>query len=157
MSSGVENWRYQGQLTISDWTRQLQTNQDALLSHVEHLVQQAKLNPSSIVKKELDTTAKTIFSELFGLASAAKNIASLDSDQIPVLHGAKAVAESISKLLTTVDHISSTPNDPKLQAALLEAEKLLQTSLHFLNGAKEGELTDKVLFPNTKQSKQLKT
>jgi hypothetical protein len=154
LTSGVANWSYQGQLSVEDWNRQLNKSQETLVSQVAHLLQQAKVNPTSISKRELDASAKTIFSELFGLSSAAKNVAFLDSEQVSLLHGAKVVAESISKLFTTVDQISTQPQDSKLQAQLLDAEHLFERSIEFLNGAKEGTITDKVFILKNQQTKK---
>ncbi len=142
IGTGLEGFESTGVLTADQWRDQLSRNQDGLLANLGSLMNAARLDPGMFNRNGLDNASKQINMELFGLATAAKNIAKLDDD-IPTLEGAKSVADAISRLLGCADRLGQNPGDAQLTAELVEAEKLLQFSINRLNEAKQGRVADK--------------
>eukprot|EP00029_Vermamoeba_vermiformis_P010761 TRINITY_DN573_c0_g1_i1.p1 TRINITY_DN573_c0_g1~~TRINITY_DN573_c0_g1_i1.p1 ORF type:complete len:2463 (-),score=953.41 TRINITY_DN573_c0_g1_i1:48-7436(-) len=142
IGTGLEGFESTGVLTADQWRDQLSRNQDGLLANLGSLMNAARLDPGMFNRNALDNASKQINMELFGLATAAKNVAKLDDD-LPTLEGAKSVADAISRLLGCADRLGQNPGDAQLTAELVEAEKLLQFSINRLNEAKQGRVADK--------------
>jgi talin len=142
IGTGLEGFESTGVLTADQWRDQLSRNQDGLLANLGSLMNAARLDPGMFNRNALDNASKQINMELFGLATAAKNVAKLDDD-LPTLEGAKSVADAIARLLGCADRLGQNPGDAALSAELSEAEKLLQFSINRLNEAKQGRVADK--------------
>lgn len=142
MVGGLDGFASSGSLTADQWRDQLATYQDGVSDNIARLLAQARMGAGDFDMNAIDSTARTLHQQMLGLAIAAKNIASLEGD-VPLLNGARAVSESIARLLGHIDTHKSSPGTAELMYELLEAEKSLQATVMALTQARQGRYVDK--------------
>lgn len=142
LGNGVEGFGASGSLTADQWKDQMNTYMNGMNSDIMKLLDQARMDPSHFDKNALDGTAKSLHSQVIGMAIAAKNIAALDGNT-PLLNGAKAVSESISRLLGSLNKYADNPNDPRFALEMAEAERALKASTMALDQARQAHYVDK--------------
>jgi talin len=141
MVGGLDGFASSGNLTADQWRDQLATYQDGVSDNIAKLLAQARMGAGDFDLNAIDSTARTLHQQMLGLAVAAKNIASLEGD-LPLLNGARAVSESIARLLGHIDQHKDSPGSA-LAMELLEAEKSLQATILALTQARQGRYADK--------------
>jgi talin len=142
LGNGLEGFEGGGTLTADQWKDQMGTYMNGVNSDILKLLDQARMDPGKFDRNALDMTAKSLTQQVLGMAIAAKNLASLDGNT-PLLTGAKAVSESITKLLGSINKYADMPGDPRLIYELVEAEKALKASTLALDQARVAHYADK--------------
>jgi len=142
MVGGLDGFASSGNLTADQWREQLASYQDGVSDNIAKLLAQARMGAGDFDMNAIDSTARTLHQQMLGMAVAAKNIASLEDD-LPLLNGARAVSESIARLLGHIDQHKATPGNSELMFELIEAEKSLQATVLALTQARQGRYADK--------------
>jgi len=113
-----------GQLSAEEWQKQFNTHKANIDKNVNEILQSAKLSPGTLTRNQLDQKAKQIALEMKGMAAAARNLADIDEDNIPLIDGTKATAGSVGDLFELMMKAVDEPNNPLIRAQLDAAEKL---------------------------------
>lgn len=142
MVGGLDGFQSSGNLSADQWRDQLGSYQDGVSDSIAKLLEQARMGAGDFDMNAIDSTARTLHQQMLGLAVAAKNVASLEGD-LPLLNGARAVSESIARLLGHIDQHKANPGNAELLYELIEAEKSLQATVLALTQARQGRYADK--------------
>lgn len=142
MVGGLTGFQSSGNLTAEQWRDQLGTYQDGVSDSIAKLLEQARMGAGDFDMNSIDSTSRTLHQQMLGLAIAAKNVASLEGD-LPLLNGARAVSESIARLLGHIDAHKLNPGNSEMLYELMEAEKSLQATVLALSQARQGRYADK--------------
>lgn len=142
MVGGLTGFQSSGNLTAEQWRDQLGTYQDGVSDSIAKLLEQARMGQGDFDMNAIDSTSRTLHQQMLGLAIAAKNVASLEGD-LPLLNGARAVSESIARLLGHIDANKHNPGNSEMLYELMEAEKSLQATVLALSQARQGRYADK--------------
>ena len=142
MVGGLTGFQSSGNLTAEQWRDQLGTYQDGVSDSIAKLLEQARMGAGDFDMNSIDSTSRTLHQQMLGLAIAAKNVASLEGD-LPLLNGARAVSESIARLLGHIDAHKHNPGNAEMLYELMEAEKSLQATVLALSQARQGRYADK--------------
>ncbi|KAF2072336.1 hypothetical protein CYY_006349 [Polysphondylium violaceum] len=132
-------------LTPQQWRQQLAIHAKAVAAAAGKLLGSMS-NPNSMDKGQMDSNARDValtIDQLVHAARAASIAAGEDPDgEMPLFDGAKAVAESISKLLKATKDLSANPNDENAKSLIAQAAEQLKLMTAYLDGACNGVMTD---------------
>ncbi|KAM9956083.1 hypothetical protein ACTFIW_005939 [Dictyostelium discoideum] len=132
-------------LTPQQWRQQLAIHAKAVAAAAGKLLGNLN-NPNGMDKNQMDSNARDValtIDQLVHAARAASIASGEDPDgEMPLFDGAKAVAESISKLLKATKDLSSNPNDENARNLIAQAADQLKLMTSYLDGACNGVITD---------------
>lgn len=112
-----------GKLTEEEWRKQFNAHKAKIHEGVNDLIAQARMSPSSLNRNALDGKAKEIAMEMNNMATAARNLAALNDENMPLVDGTKATADSVADLIELMLRAVDEPNAPGLLEALDAASK----------------------------------
>lgn len=122
-------------LSEQDLDKQFLTHKTNLANGLNDLLGQARLGPNNLNRNQLDAKSKELAMELRSIATCAKHLSSLNPDKVPLLDGAKAVADSVADLLKLMMGASEAPNSPGFEPALEAVEKQVKAAQMLLENA----------------------
>eukprot|EP01125_Pyxidicula_operculata_P006605 TRINITY_DN227_c1_g1_i1.p1 TRINITY_DN227_c1_g1~~TRINITY_DN227_c1_g1_i1.p1 ORF type:complete len:2471 (-),score=884.91 TRINITY_DN227_c1_g1_i1:132-7544(-) len=128
LGAGKGRFGMPGKLTAEEWQKQFNTHKANLDGKVGDLLASAKMSPGSLNRNQLDGKAKEIANEMQAMAAAARNLAELSDDNIPLLDGSRAMSDTVADLLEMMMKAVDDPNSPGLPQALALAEKQLASA-----------------------------
>eukprot|EP01123_Difflugia_compressa_P001391 TRINITY_DN115_c0_g2_i1.p1 TRINITY_DN115_c0_g2~~TRINITY_DN115_c0_g2_i1.p1 ORF type:complete len:1556 (-),score=395.56 TRINITY_DN115_c0_g2_i1:1402-6069(-) len=132
-----------GQLSAEEWQKQFNGHKNNLDKTVGEIIQSAKLSPGALNKNQLDQKAKQIALDMKGMAAAARNLADIDDDNIPLIDGTKATAGTVADLLELMMKAVDEPNNPLIRQQLETAEKMLVGASLLTNDPRLAVFADK--------------
>ncbi|EGC38365.1 actin binding protein [Dictyostelium purpureum] len=132
-------------LTPAQWRQQLAIHAKAVAAAAGKLLGNLN-NPNGLDKSQMDSNARDValtIDQLVHAARAASIASGEDPDgEMPLFDGAKAVAESISKLLKATKDLSANPEDENARNLIQQAADQLKLMTAYLDGACNGVITD---------------
>eukprot|EP01132_Coremiostelium_polycephalum_P006635 gene6635-8208_t len=132
-------------LTPQQWRQQLAIHAKAVAAAAGKLLGNLN-NPNGMDRGQMDSNARDValtIDQLVHAARAASIASGEDPDgEMPLFDGAKAVAESISRLLKATKDLSSNPNDENAKQLIAQAADQLKLMTAYLDGACNGLITD---------------
>jgi len=125
------NWARQAPPTTlgeEEWKKQFDTHKANIARGVAELLGQAKLGPGSLNRNNLDAKTKELAVEMKSMATGARNLAAFNDDNVPLLDGAKAVADSVADLMKLLSGALNEPHTIGFEPALEAVEKAIANS-----------------------------
>jgi len=132
-------------LSPQQWRQQLQIHSKAVAAAAGKLGSLG-IQPQNIESVALNNVAKEIAMTVDTMLSSARSAAVADGEQpdgeMPLLDGAKAVAEAVAKMLKVTKDLANSPTDVKSKEAFKNANELFAANMNLMNGALSGQLAD---------------
>jgi len=124
LSTGRGNWG-KGALTEDQWNKQLNAYKGDLNRDMTDMLGLLRSGGAGLQRQNLDLKAKNLHLSTLNVITAARNLATLNEDNAPLLDGAKAVCDSMADMLAlimaahgeTIDWIDVLKNAEKQWAA----------------------------------------
>eukprot|EP01125_Pyxidicula_operculata_P006606 TRINITY_DN227_c1_g2_i1.p1 TRINITY_DN227_c1_g2~~TRINITY_DN227_c1_g2_i1.p1 ORF type:complete len:2180 (-),score=747.59 TRINITY_DN227_c1_g2_i1:16-6117(-) len=132
-----------GTYTEQDWHKHYLQHKANVSKGVNDLLGEVRLNPNNLKREVIDAKCKELALEMRGLASCARNLAALSDDNIPLLDGSKAVADSVTDLMKLITGALDEPNAVGFEAALEAIGKEVHNAELLLEYAKLSTHVDK--------------
>lgn len=141
IGGGLEGFDSGDSLSVDQWKENLGGFMEGMNDQIRLMLDQARMDPSKMDQIALDRTARNLHAQVVGMAVAAKNLAALDSN-LPLLAGAKAISESIAKMLASVSK-SGTSEAYKISMELEQAQQALSATILAMSESSRGHYIDR--------------
>eukprot|EP01122_Echinamoeba_exundans_P008802 TRINITY_DN2994_c0_g1_i1.p1 TRINITY_DN2994_c0_g1~~TRINITY_DN2994_c0_g1_i1.p1 ORF type:complete len:1692 (+),score=432.74 TRINITY_DN2994_c0_g1_i1:91-5166(+) len=141
IGAGLEGFETGDSLSVDQWKENLTGFMSGMNDNIRAMLDQARMDPNNIDQLALDRAARNLHAQVVGMAVAAKNLAALDSNT-PLLSGAKAVSESIARMLASFSKAGTTEAF-KISKELEQAQNALSASILALTESSRGHYIDR--------------
>jgi len=123
LASGKGAWGKKGALTEENWQKQFERNRTQLADDMKDFLGACTLVDGKLDRKQLDIKCTAMHMNVASLVTAARNLAVLNEDNVPLLDGAKALCDSLADLMSLVMNSEVTGDYTNLADILAASQK----------------------------------
>eukprot|EP01130_Rhizamoeba_saxonica_P013799 TRINITY_DN5926_c0_g1_i1.p1 TRINITY_DN5926_c0_g1~~TRINITY_DN5926_c0_g1_i1.p1 ORF type:complete len:2517 (-),score=746.62 TRINITY_DN5926_c0_g1_i1:47-7120(-) len=121
-------WGKPGKLTQEEWIKQLEGTKMNIANEVNEIIAISPATWGSMGSKDISDRAKKLQLGVFGLATAARNINTLNPEENGLLDGARAISSSIADLMQVMNIATADPTSIDIESIMLHASAAVSAS-----------------------------